>query len=202
MPSWPALLHLGSPPSNNGPSRPKSSGLRSPPYQDQSFQDLNHSPLHRVPVLASPNPIAPSPPSQRPVHERSHSHPLSSIFGSGRKADRILGNEAHNEAIGTLMGPSIRPSSRELMAAASGAPSEAGENDVVTGKCATCDSLVRWPGYLDVFRCTVCLMVNDLKPLAGLSTIAAESGNGSMIPARTGPSKKGTIESSSCQVAD
>ena len=32
------------------------------------------------------------------------------------------------------------------------------------GKCATCDSSVRWPQHLEVYRCTVCLMINDLKP--------------------------------------
>ena len=37
------------------------------------------------------------------------------------------------------------------------------EKDMVTGKCATCDSTVRWPRHLDVYRCTVCLMINDLK---------------------------------------
>ena len=38
------------------------------------------------------------------------------------------------------------------------------DKDLVTGRCATCDSLVRWPRRLSTFRCTVCLMVNDLEP--------------------------------------
>ena len=42
------------------------------------------------------------------------------------------------------------------------------EKHLVTGRCITCDSLVRWPKHLNVFRCTVCLMINDLKPGAGL----------------------------------
>ncbi|KAL9128657.1 MAG: hypothetical protein Q9217_002717 [Psora testacea] len=44
-----------------------------------------------------------------------------------------------------------------------GSPIQNGERDLVTGKCSTCNSSVRWPRYLDVFRCTVCYMVNDLK---------------------------------------
>lgn len=28
----------------------------------------------------------------------------------------------------------------------------------------TCDSTVRWPRDLKVFRCTICLTVNDLEP--------------------------------------
>ena len=39
--------------------------------------------------------------------------------------------------------------------------------EMVTGKCMTCDSLVRWPRELSVFRCTVCLTINDLHPVAG-----------------------------------
>lgn len=42
-------------------------------------------------------------------------------------------------------------------------PSQQGNNGLMTGKCATCGSLVRWPRHLHVFRCTVCLMVNHLK---------------------------------------
>ena len=49
------------------------------------------------------------------------------------------------------------------------------EKEFVTGKCATCDSLVRWPRHLDVFRCTMCLMVNDLKPGARLTVEGREA---------------------------
>lgn len=43
-------------------------------------------------------------------------------------------------------------------------PTQCAEKDLVTGKCMTCDTNVRWPKHLNVFRCTVCLMINDLKP--------------------------------------
>ena len=35
------------------------------------------------------------------------------------------------------------------------------------GKCATCNSTVRWPRHLGVYRCTACLMINDLKSESG-----------------------------------
>ena len=35
--------------------------------------------------------------------------------------------------------------------------------ELVTGKCETCGSLLRWPRHLNLFRCTVCLMVNHVK---------------------------------------
>jgi E3 ubiquitin-protein ligase HECTD2 len=41
-----------------------------------------------------------------------------------------------------------------------------GDEDLIVGNCATCDSTLRWPRHLDVYRCTVCLMINDLKPTA------------------------------------
>jgi E3 ubiquitin-protein ligase HECTD2 len=49
-----------------------------------------------------------------------------------------------------------------------GAGSDGGNlsKEMVTGKCMTCDSLVRWPRELSVFRCTVCLTINDLHPVA------------------------------------
>lgn len=37
--------------------------------------------------------------------------------------------------------------------------------DLTTGKCMTCDSMVRWPKELTVFRCSVCATVNDLTPI-------------------------------------
>ena len=56
------------------------------------------------------------------------------------------------------------------------------EKDFVTGKCATCDSLVRWPRHLDVYRCTVCLMVNDLKQGARLTMEGREAERPSTKP--------------------
>ncbi|KAM0321721.1 hypothetical protein ACHAQA_009960 [Verticillium albo-atrum] len=39
-----------------------------------------------------------------------------------------------------------------------------GNQEFVTGNCMTCNSLVRWPTNLKVFKCTVCVTVNDLNP--------------------------------------
>lgn len=38
--------------------------------------------------------------------------------------------------------------------------------DLTTGKCMTCDSMVRWPKELAVFRCSVCVTINDLTPIS------------------------------------
>jgi len=162
MPPWPARLHLGSPAPDHPLSRPKSRGLRSPAHQDQAFSSqYQDPPLLGVPVLASADSTAPSPPKQRPRHGRSHSNPFTSLFGNGKKGDRMADAEIQNDRIDTLNGPppfSLGCQSKEHMAGANGGPPQA------TGKCSTCDSSIRLPQHPDSFRCQVCLMINDLKP--------------------------------------
>lgn len=158
MPSWPARLHLGSPAPGPGP---KSRAPKSPPYGKDQVEDNTYhdQPLHGVPVIALSGTSSPS----RPSHGRSYSHPFPSIFGGGKKAEKITDIDYNDDALETLTESSFVSTglaSKDHMAAN-------GEKDFVTGRCITCDSLVRWPRHLDVFRCTVCLMVNDLKPGAG-----------------------------------
>lgn len=166
MPPWPARLHLGSPAPAPGP---KSRAPKSPPHrEDHTEQNTYHDqPLHGVPVIALTGTSSPS----RPSHGRSYSHPFPSIFGSGKKAEKISEVDYNDDALEMLTEPpfvSTGLSSKDHMAV-NGTSLPNGEKDLVTGKCITCDSLVRWPRQLDVFRCTVCLMVNDLKPGAGSS---------------------------------
>ncbi|KAH0544830.1 hypothetical protein FGG08_001059 [Glutinoglossum americanum] len=51
------------------------------------------------------------------------------------------------------------------------------EIDLVAGNCMTCDSLVRWPRELNVFRCTICLTINDLKPQAAAGMVNRPQAN-------------------------
>ena len=102
--------------------------------------------------------------ASRPHHGRSISHPFPSLFGNGKRTDRKVDLDqleaeldALNDDTGIVPGNEITRSSSEKE------KSQPHENDLVVGKCATCDSLVRWPRHLDVYRCSVCLMINDLK---------------------------------------
>jgi E3 ubiquitin-protein ligase HECTD2 len=64
------------------------------------------------------------------------------------------------------------------------------EKDLVTGKCMTCDSMVRWPKNLHVFRCTVCMTINDLKPVV----LEARRGDGHRVavpPGKNNASQSG-----------
>ena len=172
MPYWPARLHLGS--SAPGPS-PKSRATKSPPDREDQVEDRTYQdqPLHGVPVIALAGTSSPS----RPRHGRSYSHPFPSIFGSGKKAEKVFEINYSSDALKALTeSPFVSTglASKDHMAA-NGTSLQNGEKDLVTGKCITCDSLVRWPRHLDVFRCTVCLMVNDLKTGAVLSTEDCEA---------------------------
>lgn len=57
-------------------------------------------------------------------------------------------------------------------------PAKVPDKDLMTGKCMTCDSMVRWPKELKVFRCTVCLTINDLQPVV----LEARHGDGQKAP--------------------
>lgn len=178
MPSWPARLHLGSPAPSPGS---KSRVPKSPPYREDQIEDNTYhdQPLHGVPVIALTGTSSPS----RPSHGRSYSQPFPSIFGSGKKTETIPEIDYNDDALETLTVSSfVTGFAYKDHMAASGTSSQNVEKDLVTGKCVTCDSLVRWPRHLDVFRCTVCLMVNDLKPGARLSMEGREAKGPSSNP--------------------
>ena len=196
MPSWPTRLPLASSAASSPSSRPTSRGLRSPPYYAEEVERFQDPPLHGVPIIASTESFAPSHPGHRPRHERAHSHPFPSIFGSGKRTDREVEIDDQDEIIDDFYNPPILSpglASKDYMASTSGVHAHSAEKDLMTGNCSTCDSIVRWPRHLGVFRCTVCLMINDLKPAAGLlgDVRSAEASNLSHTSARPVLPKKG-----------
>ena len=194
MPSWAPRLYLGSPaPDPRSKSRPRA--LKGPQYHEDQIGENMYldQPFHGVPVMTLTS--SSSPP--RPSHGRSHSHPFPSIFGSGKKAEKISENVFNEDALNKSNKTPLIPiglASKDQMAS-NGNCSQKGEKPFVTGKCSTCDARVRWPSHLDVFRCTVCLMVNDLKPSVGLLTGAREAEGPVAAAPPSGPDspKKGTI---------
>ena len=198
MPSW---LHLGT----SAPSQPSSAAKcqdsRTHSYHRHADERPHRSPpLHGVPILAPHASPAQPRIDKSPRHARSHSHPFPSLFASGRRSERIAEPGLHNEApeaLEALDEPqmhSISPDSKNnLLSTNKGFPQRR-EIDLVVGKCATCDSTVRWPKHLETFRCTVCLMVNDLQPTAALSKETDPDGSRSVEVARniTAPSNSGS----------
>jgi E3 ubiquitin-protein ligase HECTD2 len=160
MASWPARFisnSLGSSTSAN-PSPSSTPTWR----QTNAIQGESEAhPLYEVPVLQPSS-------KQGSRHGRSISHPFPSFFSQGKR----VGRRSHSdEAFGTdstddehAVVPSGGFSSTSAKLEQSKARLAGPEKDLVTGKCITCDSSVRWPKELNVFRCTICLTINDLKP--------------------------------------
>jgi len=175
MPPWPSRLHLGSPTANHPPPNAKGKPVKHSPDSNQQYERyLQDPPLLGVPILASPDPTVPSLPKQRSRHGRSHSNPFTSIFGTGKRSEKVVDAEMQDATIDSLdrLGVSSTGlTTKDHMAGTSGSPNQNVEKDLVTGKCITCDSAMRWPRQVDSYRCQICLMVNDLKlsnsPLGG-----------------------------------
>lgn len=97
---------------------------------------------------------------QRPSrHGRSMSHPFPSIFAGKKKRDGESSAMTHEVPYCV---ESLAQSSQSPAKPTSNKSASAADRDLRTGKCMTCDSTVRWPRELKVFRCTVCLTINDL----------------------------------------
>ena len=169
MPSWTARLNLGSPQSSRPSPKPRSQGPRSPTHDEPpTGWTLQDPPLHGVPVLASPvrPDISRRGSQQATQHGRSRSTPFSTIYGSGDAAARV--NGAHE----SFSGHNALPDGLR-----SNGHTQDTEKDFAKGSCATCDTHVRWPRNLDTFRCTICVMINDLKPTLGGSGEFRADGN-------------------------
>lgn len=143
-----------------GESSQTSPGRRS--TQSRMTSEDLVDPAYGIPALRQPSEQAtPS----RYGHGRSMSHPFPSLFSSKKKRaeERIpieieTSDDDDDDIVGSSSkydydGNATRHSEREQ------------NKDLITGKCMTCNSTVRWPKTLSVFRCTICLTINDLKPL-------------------------------------
>ncbi|KAH8811813.1 ubiquitin-protein ligase-like protein E3 [Xylogone sp. PMI_703] len=116
-------------------------------------------------------------PSRPTGHARSMSHPFPSLF-SGRKKN--------NSSTANISNISLSESSDENLSSADAPHKAPNTGDLRTGRCMTCDSTVRWPKELKVFRCTICLTINDLQPVF----LQARRGDGHRVPC---PSQKGRV---------
>ncbi|KAJ9613984.1 putative E3 ubiquitin-protein ligase [Cladophialophora chaetospira] len=105
-------------------------------------------------------PVPEESPDSRPGnlnHSRSFSHPFPAIFGSKKTEKKTRHG---GEFDGTRDARHEEVNSRNPTGESS---LPRGDRQPVTGRCMTCDSTVRWPQGLKVFRCTTCLTINDLE---------------------------------------
>ncbi|CAG8971230.1 hypothetical protein HYALB_00001394 [Hymenoscyphus albidus] len=172
-------------PAGSSPARPPP---RVPPRVTES--DILEG-AYEIPTLAATsNGAIGTPPhgpasSSKPTrtasnHGRSMSHPFPSFFpGKKKRHDDGVGGNGLDSTDDDLSGSSpMRPQKLER-----NAKQKVPEKDLTTGKCMTCDSMVRWPKNLGVFRCTVCLTINDLKPIL----LEARRGDGHRAPVAVRP---------------
>ena len=149
----PIPLALGSgftaSPSNSSSLSTPENALRQPsqPQNAQTMASMNGS-----------NPTS----SYRGGHNRSVSHPFTSPFtGLGKKRGKdapkhaTWDSDSDSDDI-TYPAQPLQTSPRKDL------PKGGSSHDLAEGKCQTCNSTVRWPRHLKVFRCTTCLMITDL----------------------------------------
>ena len=173
MPSWSTRLLSGTSSVSSPLTTPTIPHIEEviPSIQSSELRGRKNSITAKSDLQAtiSTGPSSGASPRHKPTrHGRSISHPFPSRPSSRNKLEtRARGDLAevdmedleHDEGMESESGPlhnipqtfSHKGATQQM------------ERDLVFGKCATCDSMVRWPRHLDVYRCSVCLMINDLK---------------------------------------
>ena len=195
MPSWSSRLLSGHP---SSPANARTDGVASNVGATTvtTAGDASQYTAESRPRLDS-NTLSPRPGQ----HGRSISHPFPSILGGSKRIERKAVSqipppaeldiqELDDETLGFTPGwnSAQTPNHKASMPA---------DKDLVAGRCATCDTSVRWPRHLDVYRCTVCHMINDLKPqlrVPETPSRAPASPQGETFPATWIP-RKGTWRS-------
>ncbi|KAJ9655335.1 putative E3 ubiquitin-protein ligase [Neophaeococcomyces mojaviensis] len=150
---------------NTTPESPQSSqrGQRGQPDLNRPLPAPPSSLPNNYEIPSLQRKPAPEPPHHTQLgHSRSFSHPFPLFFGGKRQEKK-----AQRQPLDDFDSSDGAGHSKE-----SEAKQKKGQHTVnsktdkqpVTGKCMTCDSTVRWPQDVKVFRCTTCLTINDLEP--------------------------------------
>lgn len=151
----------------------------------QSHQDSHISPLLQTssPCPSSGGPAVISPavnnagessstdydgsPSRRrrsfPV--RSLSNQFPSLFSGRKKKDRRSDSTAELFSNSDFPGDDFYLPQQVEPTGVDGDRSQADMKEFASGNCMTCGSTMRWPKELDVFKCSICVTINDLVPL-------------------------------------
>ncbi|MCJ1392434.1 putative E3 ubiquitin-protein ligase [Xylographa bjoerkii] len=183
MPSWSSrLLSTGSASTNNVSHRASPQVHHGPPIPSSNDIGPLETSLRSVMFLHSEgSPARTSPTSVSPRHGRSISHPFPTLFGGGKRKNSKADIHTNRGDIDTGEEEEEAEYRKPLPQTPSQtAAAQDMDQLLITGRCATCDALVRWPRHLEVYRCTVCLMINDLKP-ASRDTAEASSSNATPI---------------------
>jgi E3 ubiquitin-protein ligase HECTD2 len=180
MPPWssrllsPSSRHEGTPVTATGiPNSP--ARQRSRPTEADVIDNALGIPSIQALPHASHGALSITKPARASSHGRSMSHPFPSLF-SGKK--KRQGESAEAPGFESTDDDSASPVATRHGAQNQTSKPKVSDQDLTTGRCMTCDSMVRWPKELKVFRCTVCLTINDLRPIA----LEARPGDGHRAP--------------------
>jgi E3 ubiquitin-protein ligase HECTD2 len=179
MPPWSNRLLSGSSRNELGPStinsNPTSPGRSTRLSETEILENAYGIPSLPPPPHASYGASNTSKPTRTPSHGRSMSHPFPSLFsGKKRRTADSAGAAGFESTDDDTASPDAARDNSQTPTSKQKVP----DKDLTTGKCMTCDSMVRWPKNLKVFRCTVCLTINDLIPVI----LEARRGDGHRTP--------------------
>lgn len=161
------------------------SGTNTSSSQPAPPPSTGRKPLPRTPLQSPPGPVSPTriafvqqngqpsiPSPTRPTssggerhsHSRSMSNPLPKFFGRKRShpALQLPADLPPDDALVPVLESPVATSNTP-MRLMSGKKKDDDRN-MATRQCMCCDSKVRFPRDLNVFRCTSCMTVNDLEP--------------------------------------
>ncbi|KAL9489509.1 hypothetical protein ACSS6W_001786 [Trichoderma asperelloides] len=96
---------------------------------------------------------------RKPKHSRSMSNPFPSLFSSRKRQGSA--SKPSVDVDKANVGPAPN---KQVNTHRRGSPTRS--RDFATGNCMTCASLVKWPKDLKVFKCTICMTINDLVPIS------------------------------------
>lgn len=155
------------------------------------------SQTHDASRMAPLNGSMPVNPGRR-GHHRSISHPFTSPFTAiGKKRDKAAQKHTtwDSDSDSDEVTYPVQPVSTSPRKESKGGIG----NDLAEGKCQTCNSTVRWPRQLKVFRCTSCLMVTDLEvePPKEVKSPIDHDLEGRAQGGRTGPTEQASSVPSS-----
>lgn len=167
MPSWPSrLIHAPSGTPSSHPPAP------APIVHDKSrpHAPAQHQAFVERPTLypSQSQRTGPSPPrpgsssSPQHIHHRSTSHPLPRLFGRKKSSGNIRVAPDDVPLDDALVPVLDQPPLSNPTKTVNG-KGRADDDGNATKSCMCCDSKVRFPKGLKVFRCTSCLTINDLE---------------------------------------
>lgn len=193
---------LDAPQRNNGPRPIVRKPVPNPSrLNDANLVDASQVPSETIPTLPAPQRRVPLP--RPPSHGRSISHPFPSLFSTRKKsppknvvAQDDFDSDSDSDAEMLGLGPgSARPRVPAQPTGSSNAK-PLGDKDYVSGNCMACGALSRWPKGLKVFKCTLCVTINDLvdrQTVIETQNHAPSAKGPGALPESSAPNSRGTF---------